>query len=141
MAMALVCWKCDRELDGVILPIGRREACPRCGADLHVCRMCNFYDTAVSKDCREPVADEVAEKERANFCDYFRPFAAAAKDSGSSEADAARAKLASLFGGPEPETTALADEAARLREEFSSEADQSCRRLERLFGTKDGAGN
>jgi len=30
-----------------------------------------FYDRAVSKQCRETVAELVREKEKANFCEYF----------------------------------------------------------------------
>lgn len=33
--------------------------------------MCRFYDTRKAKSCAEPVADEVSDKERANFCGYF----------------------------------------------------------------------
>lgn len=33
--------------------------------------MCRFYDTSKAKSCAEPVADEVGDKERANFCGYF----------------------------------------------------------------------
>jgi hypothetical protein len=31
------------------------------------------YDVAFNNSCREPVADLVADKERANFCEYFKP--------------------------------------------------------------------
>jgi hypothetical protein len=31
----------------------------------------------VAKQCRETVAEEVKDKERANFCDYFKPRAGA----------------------------------------------------------------
>ena len=37
--------------------------------------MCRFYDTRKAKSCAEPVADEVGDKERANFCGYFEPAA------------------------------------------------------------------
>ena len=33
--------------------------------------MCRFYDTRKAKSCAEPVADEVQDKQRANFCGYF----------------------------------------------------------------------
>ena len=68
----LRCWKCGHGLDDMPMPLRRRDECPACGADLHVCRMCEFYDTSVAKSCREPVAEEVTDKERAQFCDYFR---------------------------------------------------------------------
>jgi len=51
--------------------IGRREMCPHCGADLHACLNCRFYDPGAYNACREPQAERGLEKERANFCDYF----------------------------------------------------------------------
>lgn len=66
----IVCWKCGASLADLSLPFSRREEC-RCRAELHVCRMCRFYDTRKAKSCAEPVAEEVQDKERANFCGYF----------------------------------------------------------------------
>jgi hypothetical protein len=34
--------------------------------------MCQFYDTKAYNECREPMADRITEKEKANFCDYFK---------------------------------------------------------------------
>jgi hypothetical protein len=51
--------------------VGIREECDHCGEDVHVCRNCRFYDPAVYNECREPQAEVVLEKERANRCDYF----------------------------------------------------------------------
>jgi hypothetical protein len=45
--------------------------CPRCRGDLRACRQCRFYDPAVADACRETEAERVADKTRANFCDYF----------------------------------------------------------------------
>ncbi|MDO9514909.1 MAG: hypothetical protein Q7J01_02245 [Syntrophales bacterium] len=65
-----VCYKCRKELgrDGAV---GRRDICPFCGIDLHVCLSCRFYDPGSYNDCREPQAERVVEKDRSNFCDYF----------------------------------------------------------------------
>ena len=71
MAEILVCWKCGASLADFSLPLGRRDECRACRAELHVCRMCRFYDTRKAKACAEPVADEVLDKERSNFCGYF----------------------------------------------------------------------
>jgi len=94
----LVCWKCGASLAALTLPLRRLEECKACGAELHVCRLCGFYDTAVAKHCRETIAEEVKDKTRANFCDYFRPrpgaFVAA-----TAEASRARSELDALFGG------------------------------------------
>ncbi len=51
--------------------IGRRETCPLCGRDLHVCLCCRFYAPGSYNDCREPQAERVVVKDRSNFCDFF----------------------------------------------------------------------
>lgn len=54
-------------------PVGRRDECAKCRSDLHACKNCVHYDTKAYNECREPSADVVREKDRANFCDYFEP--------------------------------------------------------------------
>jgi hypothetical protein len=98
MVHGLRCWKCGASLADYTLPIRRLEECRACGAELHACRMCEFYDTGVAKHCRETVAEEVKDKIRANFCDYFRPTAAAYRPEETSAADRARAQLEAMFG-------------------------------------------
>ncbi|TLZ22410.1 MAG: hypothetical protein E6K29_19320 [Gammaproteobacteria bacterium] len=49
MAHDLVCWKCGAALAELSLPLRRLDECPRCHAELHVCRMCVDYDTSVAK--------------------------------------------------------------------------------------------
>lgn len=64
------CILCEHELS-LTLPVGRRDECPYCHADLHTCRQCRFFDPAVHNQCREPQTELVVDKEKANFCDYF----------------------------------------------------------------------
>jgi hypothetical protein len=78
--------------------VGRRDACPRCGEDLHSCRNCRFHDRQASDECREPQAERVADKARANFCDYFSP--AVAPAAAASGAAASRDALDRLFRKP-----------------------------------------
>lgn len=61
--------------------VGIREECPKCRADLHVCKTCRFYDKNVYNECRETQADVILEKTRANRCDYYQA------SSGGSEKD------------------------------------------------------
>jgi hypothetical protein len=131
VAEPLVCWKCGTSLDGLPVPLGRREECPQCRADLHVCRLCAFYDPSVSRSCREPIADEVGDKERANFCGYFTALPGAHKPADSAAADAARAKLSDLFGDGDVKAD---------RADGKSEGDAARRDLERLFGIDDKKG-
>ncbi|HKX59812.1 MAG TPA: hypothetical protein VJN00_10610 [Steroidobacteraceae bacterium] len=78
------------------LPVGRAEYCRGCRAEIHVCRMCRFYDLSKARQCAEPVAEPVQNKERANFCGYFEPVAGRFKPT-SPTADSARAALDALF--------------------------------------------
>lgn len=93
----LVCWKCGGSLAEFILPFGRAEYCRACRAELHVCRMCRFYDTTKAKQCAEPVAEPVTNKERANFCGYFEP-AAGRFAPANPASESAQAALDALFG-------------------------------------------
>lgn len=52
--------------------VGRGAICPSCGAEVRVCRNCAFYTAGAHNDCREPGAERVVEKERANFCEFFQ---------------------------------------------------------------------
>ena len=99
MAHDLVCWKCGTALAALSLPLRRLDECPKCRAELHVCKLCVEYDTRVAKHCREPTAEEVREKERANFCDFFKPRARAYVAPNTAAVDNARAELDKLFGG------------------------------------------
>ena len=65
------CFSCGKELGHIEGKPGRAEECPFCGADLRVCLNCRFYDEGASNECREPLAERVTEKDRANFCEYF----------------------------------------------------------------------
>lgn len=111
----LVCWKCGASLEALSLPLRRQDECRACGAELHACRLCEFYDPSVAKSCREPVAEEVKDKTRSNFCDYFRPRAGAFA-AASGEAERARSELDALFGGQSPAGSSESpDEESRAR--------------------------
>lgn len=97
MSTDLVCWKCGASLKVQPLPLGRRSECLSCGAELHVCRLCRHYDTVKAKQCRELAADEVQNKTRANFCDWFQPKPAAFN--AEAAGGATRNPLDDLFGG------------------------------------------
>jgi hypothetical protein len=95
----LVCWKCGVSLADLSLPLTRQDECKKCGAELHVCKLCEWYSIAVAKHCREPIAEEVKDKERANFCDYFKPLPGAYSAAGLDAAARAKQELEAMFGG------------------------------------------
>lgn len=65
------CWHCGTAL--TVLDYGRADTCRKCGRDTKTCKGCEFYDPMANNECRESQADRVVDKERSNFCDYFRP--------------------------------------------------------------------
>jgi len=76
--------------------VGFRDECPGCGADLHVCRNCAHHDPGSYNECREPQAERVGDRERANRCDYFAPAVGAGGEGAGAQAEA-RARLDALF--------------------------------------------
>ena len=87
--------------------------------------MCEFFDPGVRRGCREPVAEEVSDRERANFCGYFTALTGLGPGAGDGSSQAAGAELAALFDLPSsgPVSPDDAGEARRrLDELFGSEA-------------------
>lgn len=69
----VICFSCSHKNTILSSTVGRRDECMRCKSDLHVCKNCEHYDCKSYNECRETSADVVKEKERSNFCDYFKP--------------------------------------------------------------------
>ena len=86
------CWYCGHSLDA--LDYGRGDTCPKGRRDTRTCKGCGFYDPKAYNECREPQADRVVEKERSNFCDYFKPSNA---QNDSSQKNAALSAAEALF--------------------------------------------
>ena len=101
MSSELVCYRCGESVESLTLPLSRRDQCPVCSADLHVCKMCKHYDRNVPRQCREDGAEDVKEKDRPNFCDWFAPMPGRFDAGRKAESDAAQAALDSLFGDDE----------------------------------------
>ena len=97
----MICWKCKKEIP--LEKPSRSDECPLCHADLHVCKACEFYESGAHNDCRESSAEYVTDKERSNFCDYFRVKNALRQAQGTQagqedKAAAARNAFNALFG-------------------------------------------
>jgi len=122
MSKTFICWKCGSNLVDVILPLPRLAECPTCRAQLHVCRMCEYFDPSLGQQCREPVAESVTDKQRANFCGYFQitAYAYSVKPDKAAEA---RRQLDEMFGNA----------SAPSASEQSNPADAAREQLENLF--------
>jgi hypothetical protein len=98
MSHTIACFRCGASLASLSLPLSRRDECPECSAHLHVCRMCRHFDQAAVHQCLEDDAEEVGNKERVNFCEWFVPSEGAFDPTAKAEADRARESLDALFG-------------------------------------------
>ncbi len=52
----------DTNLNGV---------CPKCGADLHCCKQCSFFESSTRFQCLKPIPVRIAFKDKANECAWF----------------------------------------------------------------------
>jgi hypothetical protein len=78
--------------------VARGDACPKCHSDARVCLNCNFFDQFAPNQCREPQAEVVRDREKANFCEFFTPSAKrGAAGQQRSKADEARSAFDNLF--------------------------------------------
>lgn len=116
-ATELVCWKCGASLAQLPLPLSRLAECPQCRAYLHCCRLCEFHNPRLTGQCDETRAEEVRDRESANFCDWFRPRPDAHRPAGGEKTAAAKARLDALFGGAS-KSDGLKDEAQKKLDEF-----------------------
>lgn len=92
-----MCSFCGSPLPGS--KIGFHDLCTTCSRELHICMHCSFFKLGVYQDCTETVPEAVKDKERMNFCEYFK--ADPASVSGRSARDSSdNAKIAfdNLFG-------------------------------------------
>lgn len=124
MTHTLVCWKCGASLAALSLPLRRLDECKACSAELHVCKICVEYDTTVAKSCREPIAEEVRDKEHANFCDYFKPRADAYKPRNAAEIARSQSGLDALFSGSKEKKEASSNAPATDTERTRAKLDE-----------------
>ena len=67
---SLNCPNCNK-LNPILGSVKRTDQCFSCGMDFHSCQMCLYYDPACYNGCREPKAERIVDKSKANFCDFF----------------------------------------------------------------------
>jgi hypothetical protein len=64
------CFNCSTTL----LPdIDFKGKCPKCGAALHCCKQCSYFEPSTRFQCLKPVPVRIAAKDQANECTLFKP--------------------------------------------------------------------
>jgi hypothetical protein len=58
---------------GIVLPAGIEPTgkCPKCGAELHSCRQCTYFDTSSRFECTQPIPVRIARKDERNECTFY----------------------------------------------------------------------
>ena len=127
MAKRFVCWRCGEALHDIPKPFPRLEKCRACGADLHVCYMCRYYNPRMNDHCDHELAEAAREPDLANFCHYLR-LRPEAYTKQFDKAQQAAAELKALFGdddervsGASSQTNKQADVLDPLKALFQDE--------------------
>lgn len=71
--------------------------CPGCGADLHTCTNCRYFDTSAPRECRLEVPVRIARKSTRNECVAFDVKQTVESGDGRREDSDARAAFDALF--------------------------------------------
>lgn len=59
--------------------------CPKCGAQLHCCKQCSYFEPSTRFQCTKPVPARIAVKDQANDCALFKPQVTVAREATSSQ--------------------------------------------------------
>jgi hypothetical protein len=76
--------------------------CPKCGAELHCCKQCNYFDPSTRFQCAKPIPLRIAVKDKANECTLFKPRVTVARDGVSTNGHSPAAPPAAPAGPPAP---------------------------------------
>ena len=63
------CAACAATLESRITVDSR---CAKCGAELHSCRQCTFFDPGARFECRKPITSRIVNKQLRNACELFQ---------------------------------------------------------------------
>ena len=63
-----MCYYCGKPFDDAIT---RSALCSSCKKEIRVCFNCKNYKKDAHWDCLEDIPEQVTDKDRANFCDFF----------------------------------------------------------------------
>ena len=76
----LRCALCGTSFPPDFTEITVSSRCPKCGADLHTCKNCVFFDPASRFECTQSISERIARKDVKNSCRYFQAQTAVEKE-------------------------------------------------------------
>ena len=63
------CRDCGQEVEST--EVEPSAVCARCGAALHACVQCRFFDPSARWECRAPIPAPIRSKTKANECEHY----------------------------------------------------------------------
>jgi predicted RNA-binding Zn-ribbon protein involved in translation (DUF1610 family) len=90
-------WRCAACAAVLPADVEATAKCPRCGAELHSCRQCAFFDPASRFECTRPITARIPKKEDKNECSFFSARTTVERETSSSRPLDARAAFENLF--------------------------------------------
>ncbi len=95
------CAQCGTLLRALVdqVVIDQSAQCPQCGFALHSCKQCTHFDPGSRFECRQPIAQRVAQKDANNACEFYAVRVTLEKETSVSAArpEDARAAFERLF--------------------------------------------
>ncbi len=73
------------------------STCSNCKADLHICRLCTYFDTSARFECRKPIPARIVNKNARNTCELFEARTVVERETSSGPPTDARQAFANLF--------------------------------------------
>lgn len=87
------CSRCGAEITS---PYADR-ACTKCGAEVHACAQCVYFDPGARFQCMQPVPERIAKKDERNSCALWEPRTTIERETHSAPTNSARKAFDDLF--------------------------------------------
>ena len=120
MTQNVVCWHCGVSVSEEPLPLSTYAECRPCRAQLHCCRQCQHYNPRLRVDCDEPRAESHSEREKSNFCDWFKLRREFVEPGGKAPSVNHQTELNTLFGANSGVTETPSNSRMQLDDLFTA---------------------
>ncbi len=88
--------------------------CPKCGAQLHCCKQCSYFEPSTRFQCLKPIPARIAIKDQANECALFKPRVTVAREATSTQGGGAGPRPVGLNTPPPRNASDARDAFDRL---------------------------
>ncbi len=89
--------RCHRCATIVNTVVTMSSACAKCGASLHACAQCTYFNPADRYECMQPVPARISPKDVLNTCPLFEAKTTVERETGSVRQTSARSAFDDLF--------------------------------------------